>query len=122
MNADAVADALELDVDDVPICLACLSFVSFAIDSGDEREIRRWTMTMTPDLWEEGLALPARLAVERAAARGVAGAADALAELRARGPRSRVARAIVRRLNAQLSERAQGDLLKMGSEPFPPWS
>jgi hypothetical protein len=41
MNADEVAAALDLDLDDVPICLACLSFVSFAIDSGDEREIRR---------------------------------------------------------------------------------
>lgn len=120
MNVDAVAGALDLDVDDVPICLACLSFVSFAIDSGDEREIRRWTMRMTPDLWEEGLALPARLAVQRAARRGVADAADALVELEQRGPRSKIARAIIRRLGAQLSARAKGDLLKMGFEPFPP--
>lgn len=120
MNADAVAAAVELDLDDVPICLACLSFVSMAIDSGDEREIRRWTSKMTPDLWEEGLALPARLAVGRAARRGVAGAAEALAELEQRGPRSRMARALVRRLGGQLAARAQGDLLKMGFEPWPP--
>jgi hypothetical protein len=120
MNADAVAAQLELDVDDIPICLACLSFVSFAIDSGDEHEIRRWTRKMTPDLWVEGLALPARLAVQRACSRGIEGAADALADLEQRGPRSRTARAIVRLLGAQLSARAKGDLLKMGFEPFPP--
>jgi hypothetical protein len=122
MNADAVAAALDLDLDDVSICLACLSFVSMAIDKDDERETRHWTITMTPDLWDEGLALPARLAVARAARSGVAGAAEALDELEQRGPRSRIARAIVRRLGAQLSERAKGDLLKMGFEPFPPRS
>jgi hypothetical protein len=120
MNADAVAAALDLDVDDLPICLACLSLVTCAIDSGDEREIRRWTLKMTPDLWEEGLALPARLAVERACHSGVADAAAALDELVQRGPRSGIARAIVRRLGAQLSARAKGDLLKMGFEPWPP--
>ena len=74
---------------------------------------------MTPDLWDEGLALPARFAVARAARRGVAGAREALEDLEQRGPRSPVARAIVRRLGAQLSARAKGDLLKMGFEPFP---
>jgi hypothetical protein len=122
MNADAVAAGLDLDLDDVPICLACLSFVSMAIDKGDEREIRSWTVKMTPDLWDEGLALPARLAVARAARRGLPGAAEACDELEQRGAHSRVARAIVRRLAAQLSERAKGDLLKMGFEPFPPRS
>ena len=122
MNADAVAAALDLDLDDVPICLACLSFVSMAIDCGDEREIRRWTIKMTPDLWDEGLSLPSRLAVARASRRGVPGAAEAVVELEERGPRSRVARAIVRHLGAQLSERANGDLLKMGFEPWPPRS
>ena len=78
MNAEAVAAALDLDLDDVPICLACLSFVSMAIDGGDEREIRRWAIKMTPDLWDEGLALPARFAVARAARRGVAGAEEPL--------------------------------------------
>jgi hypothetical protein len=38
----------------------------------------------------------------------------------ARGARSGVARAIVRRLGEQLSERARGDLLKMGWESWPP--
>lgn len=120
MNADAFAHELDLELDDLPICLACLSFVSIAIDSGDEHEIRRWTTKMTPDLWEEGLALPTRLAVERAHRRGVANAAEALADIDQRGPWSPVARAVVRRLGEALADRAQGDLLKMGFERFEP--
>jgi hypothetical protein len=114
VNADVFVRELELRLDDVPVCLACLSFVAFAIDSGDEREIRHWTRTMTPDLWEEGLALPAALAVERARRRGVAGAAEALADLELRNGRSATARAIVRRLAEELSARARADRKKMG--------
>jgi hypothetical protein len=109
VKADAFVRTLELDLDDLPICLACLSFVAFAIDGGDEREIRRWTRQMTPDLWAEGLALPATLAVERARRNGIAEAADAIADLELHGGRSAVARAIVRRLGEQLSARARRD-------------
>ena len=38
MTDDELAARLDLDVDDIGICLACLSFVSFAIHSGDARE------------------------------------------------------------------------------------
>ena len=120
MNADAFARALALRLDDVPICLACLSFVAFAIDSGDEREIRRWTREMTPDLWDEGLALPAKLAVERARRCGVPGAADAVADLELHGSRSATARAIVRQLGEELSARAKRDRRMMGFEPLGP--
>jgi hypothetical protein len=112
--ADKIARDLDLDVDDIAICHACLSFVCFSIDSGDPREIRRWTNRMTPDLWEEGLEQPARLALKRAGAR------EALADLDQNGARSHVARAIVRRLAADLSRRAQGNLLRMGFRPWPP--
>jgi hypothetical protein len=114
MTPDQLAAQLDIDVDDIGICLACLSFVSFAIDSGDEREIRRWTNKMTPDLWAEGLAQPVRCALKRA------GADAALADVERNGGHSNVAKAIVRRLAADLSERAQGDLLKMGFQPWPP--
>jgi hypothetical protein len=119
-DADELAAALDLDLDDVAICHACLSFVVFAIDSGDEREIRSWTAKMTPDLWEEGLALPVRLALERARERRVADAALGIADVESLGPRSAVARAVVRLLAGELSARARGDLLKMGFEPWPP--
>jgi hypothetical protein len=118
--ANRLADQLDLDVDDVAICHACLSFVSKAIDGGDEAQIKRQTRRIAPDLWEEGLAQTVRLALGRAQERGIAGADEALADVEARGARSVVVRAIVRRLGAQLAERAQGDLLRMGFKPWPP--
>jgi hypothetical protein len=120
VNADAFARELELRLDDVPICLACLSFVAFAIDSGDELEIKRWTREMTPDLWDEGLALPAEVAVKRARRCGAPGAPDAVADLERHGSRSATARAIVRLLGEELSARAKGDLRMMGFERFEP--
>ena len=119
-RARGIASELDLDLDDIGICLACLSFVSMAIDRGDEREIRGELIRMTPDLWAEGLALPARLALQRARKQGVAGAEAALADIEKRGGRSLVAQAIVYRLAADLSARAKGDPLKMGFQPWPP--
>jgi hypothetical protein len=118
--ADALAAQLDLDVDDLAICHACLSFVSFAIDSGDEREVRSWTRRMAPDLWAEGLSEPVRMALRRARDRGVEDADEAIRLVEERGPRSSVVHAIVRRLAAELSARAEGNLLKMGWQPWPP--
>lgn len=118
--AAELAEQLDLDVHDVPICLACLSFVSIAIRSGEERKIRREVNRMTPDLWAEGLEQPLRLALERAVERGVPLAPEALADLDERRGRSTVARAVVLRLGRQLDDHARGDFLKMGFEPWPP--
>jgi hypothetical protein len=119
-DAAELAARLELDVDDVAICHACLSFVSMPLGHGDEREARRATVAITPDLWEEGLASPARLALERARAEGVPGAEAGLADVTARQGRSVTARAIVRHLAEDLWARAKGDLLRMGFQPWPP--
>jgi hypothetical protein len=119
-DAEELAAALDLDVDDVAICHACLSFVAFALDSGDEREVGRWIRRIAPELWAEGLERPVRLALERAGKRGVASTADAIASVARLGPRSPVVHAIVRRLAVDLSARAKGDLLRMGFEPWPP--
>lgn len=119
-DAAELANRLELDLDDVGICHACLSFVSMPLGWGDEREARRATLAITPDLWEEGLAEPARLALERARAEGLPGAEAGLVDVAERHGRSVMARAIVRRLAADLSARAKGDLLRMGFEPWPP--
>jgi len=119
-EAETLAAALDLDVDDVAICHACLSFVSFALDSGDDHEVACSIRRIAPDLWAEGLAQPVRMALERARERGVANAEEALAAIDRNGPRNLVVRAIVRRLAADLSARAQGDLLRMGWEPWPP--
>jgi hypothetical protein len=118
--AAELAAELDLDVDDIAICHACLSFVSFAVGDGDEGEIRRATNRMTPYLWSEGLELPARLALERACKRRVPGAAEAIEDVDRRGALSPVAKAIVRRLGAELMERSKGNLLEMGFEPWPP--
>jgi len=111
---------LDFDVDDIAICHACLSFVSLAIDSGDERKVAGSITRTAPDLWAEGLAQPVRLALERARKRGVANAEEAIVTVDKSGARSPVVRAIVRRLAAQLSARAQGDLFRMGWQRWPP--
>jgi len=121
-EAAALAAVLELDVDDIAICHACLSFVSLAIDCGNERQVAGSITRMAPDLWAEGLAQPVRLALERARKRGVANAEEAIVAVDKSGPRSSVVRAIVRRLAADLSARAQGDLFRMGWQPWPPRS
>ena len=91
-EAAALAAELELDVDDIAICHACLSFVSLAIDSGDERKVAGSITSMAPDLWAEGLAQPVRLALERARKLGVANAEEAIVTVDKSGPRSPVVR------------------------------
>ena len=72
-RAAVIAAQLALDLDD-GICHACLCFVSFAVDDGDEREIRRQVRQMTPDLWADGLDAQALAAVRKAREAGVADA------------------------------------------------
>lgn len=109
-DLDGLVRSLDLDLDGVGICHACLSFVSFPLDRGDMREARSWARRMTPDLWAEGLADPAFEAVRAARDAGVAGAEEALADLELRGGGSAVARAIVLRLAAELAEEARARL------------
>lgn len=108
-QARAVAQALKLDLDEVDICLACLSFVSFPLRSGDDHEVRRALASVTPHLWEEGLALPAVAALERARRAGVQHAGAALADITTRGSRSPVVREIVLRLAADLGRASSGE-------------
>lgn len=108
-----------MNVHDMPICLACLSFVAIPIGSGDEREARSWARRMAPDLWAEGLEQPVRLALRRALDAGMPKAAEAIANVEAHGPRGVVVREIVLRLGRDLDEHARGDVLKMGFQPWP---
>jgi hypothetical protein len=101
-RAAELAAKLGLDVYEAQICLPCLSFVAFPLDSGDEPKTRGATLRITPDLWEEGLEQPARLALERAQTRGVKDADVALADVEHAGARTTIARAIVRVLALQL--------------------
>jgi hypothetical protein len=107
-QARAVGHALELDLDELDICLACLSFVSFPLDAGDDREVRRALAYVTPHIWEEGLALPAVGALERAQRAGVQHAEAAL-DITTRGSRSPVVREIVLRLAADLGRASFGE-------------
>jgi hypothetical protein len=109
-----------LNVHDIPICLACLSFVAVPIGRGDEREARTWARRVAPDLWAEGLEQPVRLALRRAREAGVPNAGQAIANVAARGPWGVVVREIVLRLGHDLDEHARGDFLKMGFQPLPP--
>jgi hypothetical protein len=109
-RARELAAQLELDLGHIPICYPCLSFVSMAIDNGDPAKIRGALLQFTPDLWEEGLAAPARAAVERAAQRGVKNADRALADIDRAGARTSIARAIVQVLAVQLSTRMRASI------------
>ena len=97
-----LAATLDLDMHEAGICLACLTFVAFPLDSGNEREVRGRTLQFTPILWDEGLEHPARNALERARERGVKDAERALADVARAGPRTTIARAIVRVLALQM--------------------
>jgi hypothetical protein len=68
------------------------------VDSGDEADARQTTSKFSVWLWEEGLALPLRRALERARVRGSASAERAIADVDRRGGRSIVVKAVVRRL------------------------
>jgi hypothetical protein len=96
---------LGLDVDRLPICQACLSFVSASLKS--PKEARHWCIEMTPYIWEEGLREPALEAVRRS------GDAAALADLESKGGRSETARAVVMELARQQDERTRRRLKAM---------
>ena len=98
---------LGLDVDRIPICQACLSFVSMSLH--DPKEARHWTFEMTPNLWDEGLREPALEAVRRLGDRA------ALADLETNGGRSKTARGIVMHLACQQEERARNRLRGHGN-------
>jgi len=104
-SAAAVAQGLDLDVARIPICYACLSFVSSPLHSGDAARARSEARRVAPDIWDEGLAEPALAALRKAAAYRVPHAASALHEAQTSGGRSAVAREIVFRMATQMVER-----------------
>lgn len=102
--ATALAERLELDLNAAGVCLPCLTFVAYPLDSGKEREARSACRRMAPDLWADGLELTVMLALETAKRDGVPRAAEAIEEVRVRGARSPVVHAIVWRLAEQMVE------------------
>ena len=104
VGVESIVEELELDFMSAGVCLPCLTFVAFPLDLGDERDARREARRMAPDLWADGLEWTAMLALETARRDGVPGAAEAIADVERRGPRSAVVLAIVRRLAEQMVE------------------
>jgi hypothetical protein len=74
---DDLALALDIDVYQVGICHACLSFIALPLERGREDEVERALSEFAPILWDEGLALPIQAALQRAVVRGVQGAVEA---------------------------------------------
>jgi hypothetical protein len=109
MDATALAARLDLDLDAIGICFACLGIVAMELDSGNERAVRGAVARMAPVLWEEGLALPVLASLERARRAGDEGAAAAIRDIERQGPRSRVVKAVVRRLAQDLGARMSAD-------------
>jgi hypothetical protein len=106
-RADRLASELLLDVGSARICLACLSIVAFELESGDRYAVQGRLVSITRDLWREGLSELAFAAVEEACHRGLGDAPAALADLEQLGGSSPIARAITMRLARQLLERAE---------------
>jgi hypothetical protein len=114
MSVQGLAAKLDLDVYEVGICHACLSFVAFPLDAGDEGETARALREFVPILWEEGLALPLQRALERARRRGVEGADVAIADIDRRGAGAAIVTAVVRQLAADLTRRTREQLEREG--------
>jgi hypothetical protein len=102
-RAEALAASLDLGPGSPGVCPACLGLVAIAIDRGDGRAVAGRITMVAPDLWADGLGDTVREALERKARSGLADAADALGDIAARGSRSAIFRAVVRRLAAELA-------------------
>ena len=101
-RATALAERLELELFSAGVCLPCLTFVAFPFDEGDEAEVARSLKEMTPILWADGLELPAKVALTKAARAGIADAQEALDDIASRSCRATIVRAIVRRLASDM--------------------
>src|SRR3954464_11081379 len=102
------------------ICLPCLTFIAFPLDSGDESEYKRALREFTPILWSEGLALPAQAALAKAARGGDEDARAALGDIVARGARATISRAIVSHLAGDMVEDMRATRGKLVSLPPSP--
>lgn len=88
-----LASQLDVGLGSPGVCLPCLGEVAHILETDPER--RRGETWFTTTLWGEGLGASVTAAVERALERGLPGAEEARADLRARGPRSSIFQATV---------------------------
>ena len=88
-RAAALAAELDVSLRSHGVCPACLCFVAFEVDQGDESCVAGQIMVMAPNLWAEGLGESVRASLERAFSRSPA-AEESLRELEVAGVRSRI--------------------------------
>jgi hypothetical protein len=86
------------------VCPACLGMVAMELEHGDSRSVAGTIRMVVPNLWAEGLGVPVEDALHSATRKGLPHAREALRDFEARGPRSDIFRAIVRRLAEDLKE------------------
>lgn len=104
MDADAaapLASRLSVGLGSHGVCYPCLGEVAHELEAGDGHRVELWVV---PTLWIEGLGLTVTTAVERAVQVGLPDAEVARDDLAARGCRSGIFRAVVRRLARELHE------------------
>jgi|GEM_PF-3761359 len=81
------------------------------LEHGDERSAGRTLRWVVATLWAEGLGEPVEDALRSAVRRSVPDAREALRDFEARGPRSDVFRAVVRRLAEELEQEVKRSYL-----------
>lgn len=117
MDVAGLVDRLQLDIWTAGVCLPCLTFVAFPLDSGKEAEARREARRLGPELWADGLGETTTQLLEDARRARVPGAAEAIRDVRRNGARSAVARAIVWRLAELMVEDMRARRAERQSEP-----
>jgi hypothetical protein len=100
-DAALLAAKLSVGLGSHGVCYPCLGLVADELASGDGREAEHWVV---PTLWVEGLGVTVTAAVERAVELDLAHALAARDDLQARGCRSGIFRAVVRRLARDLEQ------------------
>lgn len=117
MDVAALVDLLELDIWTAGVCLPCLTFVAFPLDSGKEAEARREALRLGPELWAAGLEATTAGLLERARRARAPGAAKAIFDVRRNGARAAVAKAIVWRLAELMVEDMRARRAEGQSDP-----
>jgi hypothetical protein len=103
-RAAALAAELQVGLHSPGVCPACISFVAYEVERGNERRGAGQITSFAPLLWDEGLGEVVRAELGRQSGRGDDAATEALEELAPRRHRSTIFRAVVRRLAAELAE------------------
>jgi hypothetical protein len=104
VDTERLAKSRDVSLRSHGICLPCLGEVVWSRSHGDARERLHAYVFFAANLWDEGLGESVRRALVVAVDDGVPDAGAALDDLRDRGLRSEIFRAVVHRLADLLAE------------------